>query len=207
MPTSMSRRARNSGTGEGAHHAAQDRYPRTRHDHRGLAGLAIVATGSRDKTIGLWKLDSLEPVGRLAGHDDDIQQVAISPDGRRLASASYDRTIRIWDLASRTEVHVLARHTDRVFAVAFSPDGLSVVSAGGDGTLRLWDAHTGELKLFTESASYGQRNISSLVFAHDGASLVSTAAEGNLIVWNAKLQPLRVLWGQQHSGFDRLSAK
>ena len=50
--------------------------------------------------------------------------VAISPDGRLIATAESDRTVRVWDASTGEPVgSPLRGHTDQVGAVAFSPDG------------------------------------------------------------------------------------
>ena len=55
----------------------------------------LIASGSRDKTIGLWNLDG-KLIYRLETHADAINSIAFSPDGSALASASDDGTIILW---------------------------------------------------------------------------------------------------------------
>ena len=56
------------------------------------------------------------------GHDNYVQSVAFSPDGKRLASASFDKTAQIWDATSGQPLGTpLEGHEDVVESVAFSP--------------------------------------------------------------------------------------
>jgi WD40 repeat protein len=61
--------------------------------------------------------------------------VALSRDGKLLASASEDETVRLSDVVARREKAVLKGHADGT-AVAMSGDGKLVASQGGDDTVR-----------------------------------------------------------------------
>jgi hypothetical protein len=74
-----------------------------------------------------------------------INSVAISPDGRWLATGSSDNRARIWN-ATTGELRHTFTHEDRVNAVAFSLEGRWLVSGSSDATTQLWDVATGELR-------------------------------------------------------------
>ena len=84
----------------------------------------------------------------LRGHRDYVYQLAISHDGKRLASCGYDKSIRLWDVESGRVLSVLREHTDAVFAVAFSQDDKWIASGAGDRSVKIWDAQKG-VRLYT----------------------------------------------------------
>jgi cytochrome c len=95
------------------------------------------ASAGEDGRIALWPArPGARPDRVLEGHAEPVAALALSPDGRRLASAAWDGTGRVWDLATGA-ARVLEGHRGNVNAVAFLPDG-TAATAGFDGTLRLW---------------------------------------------------------------------
>jgi WD40 repeat protein len=89
--------------------------------------------------------------------------VAISPDGRTLASGHLDKQVRIWDADTGDLRRVLAGHSARVHTLAFSADGKIIASASGEwdaskrqpirGEAKLWEIATGKgLASFAEDS-------------------------------------------------------
>ena len=77
-------------------------------------------------------------------HADTIFDLALSRDGRLLATAGGDRLVKIWDLATRKEIAKLEGHTAQVLAVAFDEKAERLISGGADQQLKLWDVKTRE---------------------------------------------------------------
>src|SRR5262249_31934940 len=86
-----------------------------------------------------WKLLAV-----LAGHDDVVASVALSPDGQSPASASFGRTVRVWKLAAHEVERLLPGHSDFVHSVTWGPDGLTLASASKDRSIKLVDPATGK---------------------------------------------------------------
>jgi WD40 repeat protein len=116
-------------------------------------------------TVKLWDMITGQEVLTLHGHANEINGVAFSPDGRRLASASTDGTVKLWDTITGQEVLTLRGHANEINGVAFSPDGYQIACACGDGTVEIWDATplTPELRTAREARSivefYFARNL------------------------------------------------
>jgi WD40 repeat protein len=98
---------------------------------------AVLATGSVDETVRLWDVATGRTTAVLEPRSGYVMSVALSPDGRTLATSSADQ--RLWDVGSGEVVAVLHGHTDLVPAVAFSPDGRTLATASADRIVRLWD--------------------------------------------------------------------
>ncbi len=74
------------------------------------------------------RLSSMLHYSEAAGHSDAVNALAVSPDGRRLASGSGDFSARIWDVAQRRVTTHLTGGSHVVKSVAFSPGGTLLAS-------------------------------------------------------------------------------
>ncbi|MGD9144483.1 MAG: protein kinase [Anaerolineae bacterium] len=158
-----------------------------------------LATAGEDRTARVWSLaSSADPstdlgtgalgqeVLTLSGHSQDVNFVAFSPDGTRLATASYDGTAKVWSLASSTAAPgeallTLSGHTGWVMCVAFSPDGTRLATTSADGTARVWDAASGD-ELITLPGHTGL--VYAVAFSPDGTRLATASYDGTARVWS-----------------------
>ncbi len=145
---------------------------------------ATIVSGGQDKALRFWNAETLEPVGKLLGHGDDVTSVAFNNDGTRLVSGSQDKSVRLWNVQALTPIgSPLLGHKDGVTSVAFSPDGSHIVSASHDKTLHIWDAQTVQL---IDSLEGHKDSVTSVAYSSDGLYIVSGSQDRSLRLWNAK---------------------
>jgi WD40 repeat protein len=101
-----------------------------------------VAVGTEDALIDVRNVASLEQGMTLVGHSAAIQELAWSPNGRRIASCANDGTVRIWDAAFGDQLAVfhLPGESKLCYSVDWSPDGRRLAVGGGSGEVYLLDA-------------------------------------------------------------------
>jgi eukaryotic-like serine/threonine-protein kinase len=116
------------------------------------------------------------------GHTGPVASVAVSPDGKRIASGSHDQTVKLWDVATGQVRLTLTGHAGAVMSVAYSPDGKRIASCSDDQTVKLWDAATGQERL-TLNAHAGL--LASVALSPDGKHIACGSFSGNVKVWDA----------------------
>ncbi len=94
--------------------------------------------------IKIWDAKAGKEEKSLKGHGETIEGLALSKDGKLLASCSEDQTVKIWDLAAGKDIQTLKGHTGGVLAIAFAGDGKKAATASADKTVKIWDVAAGK---------------------------------------------------------------
>lgn len=157
-----------------------------------ILGLAFSPDGSRlvasnGYSVQLWDIadDGQFSAPRILGTQGQwILTLAISPDGRWLASAGIDAEVWLWDLSAPDPASTLMSlrgHTAKVNTAMFSADGSWLVTTSEDTTVRLWDisdVHIPSIALRGHEAQ-----VLSAVFDRTQRWLVSVDASGQGRLW------------------------
>jgi WD40 repeat protein len=147
--------------------------------HQMLAAEALVPGSDPDALLNT--LIDTRRLMKIIPTPSDVNDVAISPDGRHILSAGDDHLIRKWDLESGEPVgNPLAGHTDKIYDVECIRDGRWIASAGEDKTVRVWDAETGAVV----HVLTGHDRFSIIAFSPDGALLATTNQDGTVRLWD-----------------------
>ena len=139
----------------------------------------VAATGGEDARIAIWNPGERMPRTVLEGHRAPVVALAVSREGRFLASASWDHTARLWPVGGGPP-RLLAGHSQNVNGVAFTPDGRAVVTAGYDATLRIWPLSGDDTPLIAVLPT----PLNAVAIAPDG-EIVTAGADGTIYVLSA----------------------
>ncbi len=153
-------------------------------------GHTLAGGDASSGTVWLWDVADparhrlLAPI--LAG-GTAVVSVALSPDGRTLASSSLDGTVRLWDVTDLSHPRPLGQPLTGggdVNSVAFSPDGDTLASGDSSGTVRLWDVADPARPRLLAPILAGGGAVASVAFSPDGQMLASGDYDGTIRLWN-----------------------
>ncbi|MCX5800577.1 MAG: DUF4062 domain-containing protein [Candidatus Eisenbacteria bacterium] len=189
----------------------QAQYPacfRTLEGHTdGVSALALtpdgrrIVSGSADRTLRLWDLESGQCVRTLGKDIETIESLEVSPDGRRVVSSCRYRTVRVWDLEGGRCLRTYRGGWGVTEKVTVTPDAHLAISyrvdrrltrCGGplklDGTLRVWDLDVGDC---VRSLVGHRERVRAVVVSADGQIALSVGEDG-IRVW--ALRTGQCLW-------------
>jgi WD40 repeat protein len=114
--------------------------------------------------------------------DQGLSTLAISPDGRLLASGSAfeDPAIRIWETATGRLLRQLDGHTAWVGKLAFTGDGRRLISAASDQSIRFWDTSK-----WTETQVLRGHidEVHAVAISEPAQLITSVSKDGDLLLW------------------------
>ncbi|MGD1805881.1 eIF2A-related protein [Dapis sp. BLCC M126] len=99
-------------------------------------------------------------------HESGVNAIALSKDGKTIATATDDKSTQLWDTTTGKEIATL-NYQDKVIAVALSKNGKTITTRSEDKVARLWDAATG--------------NAIGTLLHHSGVNAVAYSPNGKII--------------------------
>lgn len=141
-----------------------------------------LVSGSDDFTLFLWNPEQdKKPIARLTGHQQLVNDVKFSPDGRILASASFDKSIKLWEAKTGKFICTLRGHVQAVYMISFSADSRLMVSGSADSTLKLWSMKTKKLEI--DLPGHGDE-VYAVDWSTDGLRVASGGKDKVLKLWH-----------------------
>lgn len=116
----------------------------------------------------------------LQGSIDEIDDLAISPDGINVAIVHDGGTIGVWDLATGAQHVPFKTSTGKIVDASWSADGRSLLTAGEDGIARIWNTTNGIQRAIVRSGG----PLRMAVFNSDGRTIMTLGADGIVSLWN-----------------------
>ena len=107
-----------------------------------------------------------------------IEALAMSPDGKFLATASADQSARLWDMSTGREA-VRLDHASTVEALAFSSDGRYLATGSRNSTIQVWEMSSGK----TVQEMHHSDGVVKVAFSPDGQYLASAGRSDIALVW------------------------
>ncbi|KAG1851237.1 WD40-repeat-containing domain protein [Suillus tomentosus] len=164
-----------------------------------LRGGRHIVTCSLDGSLRLWSLESGAQIGEnWRDGNDAVRSIALSPNGKTIASGSEDGKVRLWDVKTKKVIVKWAGHTNVVCALCWSADGERLASGSWDGTTRVWDVDSSKTVLTIET---GHDWVYAVMYSPDSSKLATSGYKESAVhIWNAKTgERLKTLEIQTHS--------
>jgi hypothetical protein len=142
----------------------------------------------RGREVLVWNLQSATPKreARFEAHGGDVLGIALSGDGRWLATGGKDGTVKVWEMQGTqplpTSVKTVQELKAAVNQVTFTLDARTLAAACEDGTVRFWDVGQWTPRDFV---ARHQGPVWSLALSADGTTLAA-ATRGLVTLWNVR---------------------
>ena len=110
-----------------------------------------IMTGSDDKTVRMWDVQSGNCVRLLSGCGAGVNKLEVSPSGQYVAGADYSGFVHIWDLRNGRKLNEFKHHVDptihtnklnrptMIQSMSFSPCGTAIATSGDDSNIHIWN--------------------------------------------------------------------
>jgi RNA polymerase sigma factor (sigma-70 family) len=154
----------------------------------------VLVFASRDGRVSFWEAATGKPFGKFQDHEGPV---ALSPDGRFVASASEG--LRLHDLRTKSVLFRLSDAKEPLKALTFAPDGKSVAAVSADGTLCVWSTATG--------AQVGQvdgEKLERIALAPGSRLVAACGNKGPVCLWDLALGKAVRHYGGSDDSFGRL---
>jgi WD40 repeat protein len=146
-----------------------------------------VICNSRDKAneFSVWDIETWAKIsGPFVGHPNEVTCIAVSRDGKCIASGSIDGTIRVWNPETTQSILDMCKgDTGSINHVAISHNGQRIASISGMRVVWIWDAQTGQV---VSRPCEGNEIITCLAFSPNGSQIATSGYDCVMRLWDVE---------------------
>ncbi|XP_065677103.1 bromodomain and WD repeat-containing protein 1 isoform X3 [Hydra vulgaris] len=154
----------------------------------------LLASGSLDKTIRVWRLKDTHPVAVLQGHTGMITSLEFCPSAdpfvRYLMSTGGDGNICFWPWCPLSKEFTLtpikfnekSRPGAQMLCSSFSPGGSFLVTGSSDNFIRIYQLYPDGPEKIVELPNHVD-HVDSILYSHRGDRFLSGSRDGTAMIW------------------------
>ncbi|ESN96974.1 hypothetical protein HELRODRAFT_102358 [Helobdella robusta] len=175
-------------------------------------------SASKDGTIVKWSLPSCtkhqiikrvnktrktteisETATKPVGHESSVLALALSKDGKYLASGGMDKVIHVWDADTLAHLHTFQGHRSTIMGLCFQQGTHQLFSASKDKSIKIWNL---DEMAYVETLFGHEDEVISIDCLSQERALSSGARDGTVRFWKVPEESHLVFRGQQGCCID-----
>ena len=130
---------------------------------------------------------------KLGTEREAVICMAVSPDGRYIASCFEDKSIRIWSLESDTLAYRLTdpdEDCDTIFSVAWSHDSTKLISGNNNSNATIWlvESDTDEIVVPAHVLIGHNADVQAVAMSPNGLKAATGSVNGSVKLWNVETE-------------------
>jgi WD40 repeat protein len=145
-------------------------------------------TCSYDGSLHVWDLQSGKQIGNdWRDEETEVNTIALSLDGKKVASGSNDGVLRLWDVDTGKVIAKWTGHKGKISSVCWNRGGQVVSGSYDDGTVKVWDVESRKTTLAIET---GLSGAGAVIYSPD-TTMIATGghkkgSEEYIKIWDVK---------------------
>lgn len=141
----------------------------------------LATAGSYDKLVKIWDMIQGRTIHSFSAHDEGINSISYSPNGRYIVTAADDKTIKIWNAYDFSLLRTIDRPKAEL-SVIFTPDSKQIVAGGQDSLIKFIDINSAAV---VKTLKKHRAAVTSLCFLPTNSDYLFSAGRDSMVYkWN-----------------------